>query len=186
MLVKITKSLSLTAFNNELSLKKVGKTKQMLQLNLIRHAKTEPQSKSGRDFDRELLPKGRKQAELLAAFLQENGIQLGNVFCSTAARTKETATFITETTACHIDFFDELYLASCSELKQFIAQQNGKTITIIGHNEGISELASMLCGELYVLQTAGFVQLQFELEDWALISQDTALITTRFRPEVLL
>jgi phosphohistidine phosphatase len=158
----------------------------MLQLNLIRHAKTEPQSKSGRDFDRELLPKGRKQAELLAAFLQENGIQLGNVFCSTAARTKETAAFITETTACHIDFFDELYLASCSELKQFIAQQNGKTITIIGHNEGISELASMLCGELCILQTAGFIQLQFELEDWALISQETGIVTTRFRPEVLL
>ena len=62
----------------------------MLQLNLIRHAKTETQSNSGRDFDRELMPKGREQAEILAAFLQENGIQLGNVFCSTAARTKET------------------------------------------------------------------------------------------------
>jgi phosphohistidine phosphatase len=158
----------------------------MLQLNLIRHAKTEPQSKSGRDFDRELLPKGRKQAELLAVFLQDNGIQLGNVFCSTASRTKETAAFITKTTACHIDYFNELYLASHSELKQFIAQQNGQTITIIGHNEGISELASMLCGELYVLQTAGFIQLQIELEDWAQISQETALITTRFRPEVLL
>jgi phosphohistidine phosphatase len=158
----------------------------MLQLNLIRHAKTEPQSKSGRDFDRELLPKGRKQAELLAAFLQENGIQLGNVFCSTAARTKETAAFITDTTTCHVDYFDELYLASFSELKQFIAQQNGQTITIIGHNEGISELASMLSGELCVLQTAGFIQLQIELEDWGLLSQETAIITTRFRPEVLL
>lgn len=158
----------------------------MLQLNLIRHAKTETQSNSGRDFDRELLPKGRKQAEILAAFLQENGIQLGNIFCSTAARTKETAAFITDTTACHIDFFDELYLASCSEIKQFIAQQNDQTITIIGHNEGISELASILSGELCVLQTAGFIQLQIELEDWALLSQETALITTRFRPEVLL
>jgi phosphohistidine phosphatase len=158
----------------------------MLQLNLIRHAKTETQSNSGRDFDRELMPKGREQAEILAAFLQENGIQLGNVFCSTAARTKETAAFITDTTVCHIDFFDELYLASCSELKQFIAQQNDQTITIIGHNEGISELASILSGELCVLQTAGFIQLQIELEDWALLSQETALITTRFRPEVLL
>ena len=158
----------------------------MLQLNFIRHAKTEPQSKSGRDFDRELLPKGRKQAELLAAFLQENGIQLGNVFCSTAARTKETFALISRTIACHVDFFEELYLASHSELKQFIENQKGDTITIIGHNEGISELASMLCGELYVLQTAGFIQLQFELEDWAHISYDTAIVTTRFRPEVLL
>ena len=164
----------------------VGKNKQMLQLNLIRHAKTEPQSKSGRDFDRELLPKGRKQAELLAAFLQENDIKLGNVFCSTAARTKETAAFITKTIACHVEFFEELYLASHSELKQFIENQKGDTITIIGHNEGISELATLLNGELLLLQTAGIIQLQFELDEWAAIGQDTGIIAARFRPEVLL
>lgn len=157
----------------------------MLQLNLIRHAKTDPQSKSGLDFDRELLPKGKKQAELLADFLQNNDIQLGNVFCSTAARTKETAACITKTTNCLVVFFDELYLSSATELKQFIENQENKTITIIGHNEGISELACILSGELLLLQTAGFVQVQFELDDWKQLSQGTGIVTTRFRPEVL-
>ena len=156
----------------------------MLQLNLIRHAKTEPQSKSGRDFDRELLPKGRKQAELLAAFLQDSSVQLGNVYCSTATRTKGTVALISRTIACHVDFFEELYLASHSELKQFIENQKGDTITIIGHNEGISELASMLSGELCILQTAGFIQLQFEVENWNQLIQGTGIITARFRPEV--
>lgn len=158
----------------------------MLQLNLIRHAKTESRSKSGHDFDRELLPTGRKQAKLLAEYLQDNCIELGNVFCSTAIRTTETARFISKTTACHLDFTDDLYLASHSELKQFLAKQKGLTITIIGHNEGISELASILSGELFILQTSGFIQMHFELEEWEQISQGTAMVTTRFRPEVLL
>jgi phosphohistidine phosphatase len=156
----------------------------MLQLNLIRHAKTEPQSKSGRDFDRELLPKGQKQSALLASFLNESAANLGDIICSTAVRTTQTSRILFPERTQGIVFLKALYLAEAEQIKQLIAAQTNSTLTIIGHNEGLSDLASLLSGEQIHLQTAGFIQLQFELEDWNQLIQGTGIITIRFRPEV--
>ena len=156
----------------------------MLQLNLIRHAKTEPQSKSGRDFDRELLPKGQKQSALLAAFLNESAANLGEIICSTAVRTTQTSRILFPERTQGIVFLKALYLAEAEQIKQLIAAQTTSTLTIIGHNEGLSDLASLLSGEQIHLQTAGFIQLQFELENWNQLIQGTGIITIRFRPEV--
>lgn len=155
----------------------------MLQLNLIRHAKTDPYAESGNDFDRKLLPKGQKQSALLAAFLNESAANLGDVICSTAVRTTQTSRILFPERTQGIVFLKALYLAEAEQIKQLIATQTTPTLTIIGHNEGLSDLASLLSGEQIHLQTAGFIQLQFELEDWNQLIQGTGIITARFRPE---
>lgn len=158
----------------------------MLKLNLIRHAKTNQESPTGRDFDRELLPKGIIQANMLAVYLASNAIDLGTVLCSGAKRTRQTWHILEqhlfpETKA---SYKDDLYLANYPTMMLFIQEQTSKTITLIGHNEGISELASYLSGKDIHLKTGGFIQLSGNFENWEELIRDSMELVDQYRPEV--
>ena len=84
----------------------------MKKLHLLRHAKTEQNSISGRDFDRELRTSGVQQANQIGERLasQIEGIP---VICSSAKRTKQTLELIKNHTSLEkITYLDSLYLAS--------------------------------------------------------------------------
>ena len=60
------------------------------------------------------------------------------------------------------NFFDELYLVGKDDLMTFISnREEAKEILIIGHNFGISELASYYTGKQILLKTGGFVSIDF-------------------------
>lgn len=158
----------------------------MLKLNLIRHAKTNQESPTGRDFDRELLPKGIIQANMLAVYLDSNAIDLGTVLCSGAKRTRQTWSILEQ----HVfpeakaSYTDDLYLANYPTMMACIQEQTSKTITLIGHNEGISELASYLSGKDIHLKTCGFVQLSGNFDNWEELIRDSMELVDQHRPEV--
>jgi phosphohistidine phosphatase len=158
----------------------------MLKLNLIRHAKTNQESPTGRDFDRELLPKGIMQANMLAVYLDSNAIDLGTVLCSGAKRTRQTWHILEQHVfpGAKASFSEDLYLANYPTMMSCIQEQTTKTITVIGHNEGISELASYLSGQTGHLKTCGFIQLTAELDNWDQLIRDSMSIADQFRPEV--
>ena len=62
----------------------------MLTLHLLRHAKTNQLSPTGKDFDRELLPKGIKQCAEMKTFLSNESIHIDQILCSKAKRTLQT------------------------------------------------------------------------------------------------
>jgi phosphohistidine phosphatase len=156
-----------------------------LQLHLIRHAKTEKISKSGSDFDRVLLPKGIKQAKVLANYL-EGKQNFDLVIYSAAKRTLETKNILNE----KLNFQSSvetraLYLANEMEILNMICQQNNpKNIWIIGHNEGISELASYLTGLPVHMKTSAYVSLTPSIDHWSYLTSNCCLISDAFRPEV--
>lgn len=160
----------------------------MLVLHLIRHAKTRQQSSTGKDKDRELLEKGIAQANLLGHYIQSHHIELGKMLCSSAMRTRQTKSVICQHLAeqCRIDYRDELYLASREEMMLELELETEKTITIIGHNEGISDLASYFSDELIQLRTAELISMTFPFDDWKMVSRGTGTIVLRYRPEVFL
>lgn len=160
----------------------------MLTLNIIRHAKTNQISASGRDFDRELLEKGIAQANVLGVYLRDNHIKLGKVCCSSAKRTHSTFEIIRKHTSLYEKFqMDEkLYLASQLLLFEYVAEQKDTTLTLIGHNEGISQLVSYFTEEECELRTAEYISLSFPFDEWDHISRGTAIIQMRYRPEVFL
>lgn len=162
----------------------------MLTLNLIRHAKTNQVSPTGSDFDRALLDKGVSQANVLGNYLRTHHIALGKIICSSATRTQQTRSIICQHQyeSCDYEFSKKLYLSSHAQILDVIGQ-SGKgesTVTIIGHNEGISELASYLSGEFIHLRTAEMISLTFPFESWDYLVRGTGVIIFQYRPEVFL
>lgn len=160
----------------------------MLTLQLIRHAKTLQSSSSGRDADRELMDKGIAQANLLGHYIEAHHIEMGKILCSAATRTRQTHSIISRQTAepCETEFRQSLYLASMDQLLQELKHEKAKKITLIGHNEGISELASFCSDEHLDMRTAELITLSFPFESWDFLSRGTGIISLRYRPEVFL
>lgn len=161
---------------------------KMLRLQLIRHAKTNQMSATGKDFDRELLEKGIVQANFLGHAIAEKQLALGKILCSSAARTQQTASIIRQhlTQTWDIHFDPSLYLAHHMELFAVLMEQKEAVITLIGHNEGLSDLASYLVDEHIHLRTGELLCLHINLEKWEQLSRATATVVDRYRPEVYL
>jgi len=147
----------------------------------LRHAKTEKVSASGKDFDRELAPRGLRQCASLSEYLKN--LSIASVVCSSALRTRQTCEFSTSGLAKDTLFIDSLYLADLSEWKS-ILENHGKHDTLfIGHNEGISEIVSWLTEQEIILPTAALVTVEFLGSDLSHLGPGTALSKGYFRPE---
>lgn len=158
----------------------------MKNLYILRHAKTNQLSKTGRDYDRELLPKGIAQIQLLQPFLETVGMSdATKIYVSAAKRTRQTFAGIKEQFLKNeFSFHEELYLASKNELLHFLWNLDTKEdVFFIGHNEGISELASYFLDEYVELATAEFIHLQFDCETWAETSRGLATKKSQFHPK---
>jgi phosphohistidine phosphatase len=88
-----------------------------VNLHVLRHAKTNQNSPTGRDFDRELLPRGYEQLIELQAEIAAKKLSISLVFCSSAKRTRQTLTQIEELFPnATISFHDDLYPVSYTHL----------------------------------------------------------------------
>ncbi len=156
-----------------------------LNLFLIRHAKTAQKSQTGLDADRNLTIKGICQANMLGYFLSQYLPDDCCFLVSNANRTQQTAAILQNyvTPIKKIDAFN-LYLSSAHELFKTIENQSQNNIVLVGHNDGISELATYLSGNEIQLKTAAFIHLEFEFENWKFITKATGNIKYHFRPEV--
>jgi phosphohistidine phosphatase len=152
-------------------------------IHFLRHAKTNQLSPSGRDYDRELLPRGYEQLKEFREYVSLKLLHIEHIYCSSAMRTRQTLNEITDLfPKASISFHEDLYLASWSELLQFITQKNEKqTLLVIGHNEGLSDLVSYLNNTDIHLKTCGYIQLSFPFEHSGYISAGTGSIIETFR-----
>lgn len=157
-----------------------------MNLFLIRHAKTEKTAISGKDFDRKLAENGLLQVEKLNEFISQFDFNKVDIWCSEAIRTKQTLSFIdTHFPSTNIEFKNELYLASAKEIKELIWNTDSdKDLLIIGHNEGISEIATYFLGEDIHLKTATFIQISFEAKSRQEWSAGLGKIQIVFRPHI--
>lgn len=154
-----------------------------MQLHLLRHAKTNQVSPTGKDFDRELLPRALEQITELKQYFATRPIAPKYILCSTAKRTRQT---LAELQAlwpnAQMLFKDELYLASKKEiLSEICALHTPEEILVVGHNEGLSELAIYLSDQAIWLKTCGLVSLEFPFESSAYCSENTGKLIWAFR-----
>ena len=157
-----------------------------MKLHLLRHAKTEKQAISGRDFDRSLMEKGFRQSKEIAKFLENKNWNNTLLFCSEAKRTRETFAEIQKRNSFNeVSFHQNLYLAENKELLDFIWKLNSKEdLFIVGHNNGLSDLASYFCGEEIHLKTCTYLCISFDAEFSAEWSRETGIFVETYRPEV--
>jgi phosphohistidine phosphatase len=157
-----------------------------MKLHLLRHAKTEPFSDSGKDFDRKLMKKGILQAENIAHYFKSKNFHPTHIYCSDAARTRQTIKIVKEgnefTT---VKYLDKLYLAESPQLLSFIwEEKHNEELLIIGHNNGLSDLASYFTGEFIDLSTCEYICISFEISSWEETSKGNGTITERYHPKI--
>ncbi|MEM7053817.1 MAG: histidine phosphatase family protein [Pseudomonadota bacterium] len=139
-----------------------------LHLLLIRHAKAEPHSTSGRDFDRALSRKGQHQAEALNTWLlrrlQDEKASAWSARYSPALRTRQTAR-----AALHgldeIDYQadERIWNADATALtavfKDCAREKFG--IILVGHNPGMEQLLRQFTGQLRPVATGSVSEIAF-------------------------
>ena len=120
----------------------------MARLLVLRHGKTEAVSASGRDFDRDLVPRGRRNSADMGELLRRGAPLPDVVLASPAARTRQTAECVLSTLAPGTApvFDDRIYGGSAATLLEAVVQHAGSASTalLIGHNPGMILLVRML------------------------------------------
>ena len=118
---------------------------------LLRHAKSAWGQPGLDDHERPLNRRGERAAEAMADHIVRNAPRPDLILCSTAVRTRQTlAPLVHRLTvpAPPIALERALYLASDDTLLErlrVLSEEIG-TVLLIGHNEGIGELAEALAG----------------------------------------
>jgi len=116
----------------------------MKRLILMRHAKTEPWYQGTDDEGRALLPRGQRDAVLVADELKRRDWHPDQVLLSSARRTRETWNAMKpQLPNAQHQVREDLYLAGTSGLEDAINEYQGtSSLMLIGHNPGIHDLAA--------------------------------------------
>lgn len=145
------------------------------QLILLRHAKTEPFSENGVDFSRKLTDRGWADIMLTGKQLRPLADSVQHVFCSTAARARQTYEGITSYLPANVEvtYTDAIYLASQPDLFALINEfpDTADYIMMVGHNPGFHELTQSLSGGmLATFPTTTAAVLNSDIAQWKDIS----------------
>lgn len=152
-------------------------------LTLFRHAKTERESATGRDFDRRLNERGRGDAARMGGEIQALGLNFELVLCSPASRAAETA----ELAGLSPRYDERIYDASAGQLFD-IAREAGPSIgrlMMIGHNPGFENLASMLTGKSVDMPTGSLVEIEFPVGSWKEVARGSGRLVRFVKPKEL-
>ena len=148
--------------------KQISHSRVTLNLYLLRHAKSSWESYED-DYDRVLSERGRNDACTLGEYLHKNNINFENTLCSSSQRTRETISIINKVSPHSIDevnYLDSLYHASSNKIKEIVQNCSNKSLLIVGHNPGVSELISNLLKSNFIdYPTCVFAQFNLTSDD---------------------
>jgi phosphohistidine phosphatase len=157
----------------------------MRSLTLLRHAKTERDSPTGRDQDRQLTERGRRDAERLGAEIQALGLGYDGVFASPARRSVETV----ECVASLSPTYDErIYNASIADLLEVVrsAPADVRRLMLVGHNPGFEQLAALLApGSIADMPTCTLAEIELPIDDWRELEPGAGRIVRFIDPKEL-
>ena len=155
----------------------------MRRLMLLRHAKTENDAPSGRDQDRRLDDRGRRDAAEIGGWIGRHPPFPDCVLVSTAVRAHQTWEIAWEAMKDlvpqpQVELLPEIYGADPAQLLQAIRMASAadpQRLMVVGHNPGMHELALALAGSGDAagrkaladnLPTSGLAVFDFAVDDW--------------------
>ena len=156
----------------------------MRRLMLLRHAKTEHDAPSGRDQDRRLDNRGRRDAAEIGGWIGRHPPFPDIVLVSHAIRAHQTWEVAWEAMKDLVpepvvEIMPELYGADAAVLLRIIrnaSEADPQRLMLVGHNPGMHELALALTGSGDAagrkaladnLPTSGLAIFDFAIDDWA-------------------
>ena len=137
----------------------------MKSQSLYRHAKTEKDSSTGRDFDRALTDRGQSDAARVGAEMRDLGLSFDLVLASPARRAVET---VAGAKVASPSFDERIYDASTGQLLKIVqgVADGVERLLLVGHNPGFEELASMLAGKPIGLSAGALVEIELPIDSW--------------------
>jgi phosphohistidine phosphatase len=156
----------------------------MRRLMLLRHSKTENEAPSGRDRDRRLDDRGRRDAAEIGGWISRHPPFPDSVLVSPATRAYQTWEIVREAmkelaAKPLVELVPELYGANPSHLLHAIRAASAgdpRRLMVVGHNPGMHELALALASSGDAagrkaladnLPTSGLAVFDFSVDDWA-------------------
>lgn len=155
----------------------------MKSLTLFRHAKTERDSTSGRDFDRRLIERGQDDSKRMGEEFRTLGLEFDLVLSSPAARAAETAELAGLTSR----FDERIYDAASSELLAIVQSADSEIdrLAMVGHNPGFERLASRLIGQIVEMPTGSLVEVEIPVDRWAEVEDGNGRLVRFIKPKEL-
>ncbi len=147
--------------------------KVLRRVTLVRHAKSSWDTPGQADHDRPLNERGKRNAPMMGKRLLARGARPSLILTSTAKRARETAKIIAFQINYPREFIHseaDLYLATPEKILSVIAAQddNFHDLLVVGHNPGMTELATRLSGRpIGNLPTAGVICVDVKLAGWS-------------------
>src|SRR5829696_9489472 len=121
----------------------------MLELIVMRHAKSDLPGKALGDFDRALSKRGKSDAPRMGRELARRGLIPEKVLCSPARRTRESLKLVLEEMAASpaVVYDETLYTFGDGRayLKRMGQEKDGAPLMLMGHNPPVQNLAVRLC-----------------------------------------
>ncbi len=153
----------------------------------MRHAKSSWRDASLEDHERPLSGRGRRACRQMAKLLSDQEMMPDFILASTAARAVETANLLIENSGFDgsLELMRRLYLAEPSGYLDVLTEvpEGTETVLIIGHNPGISDLASELTGEEVDMPTAAIAKISVEEPELCQVcSSSRGRLLAFFRP----
>ena len=143
----------------------------MRTLILMRHAKSDWSSPQQADHERPLNARGRRAALAMADHLIKQAIQVDVILVSSAVRAQQTIELMRGAwgQAAVLWTVPSLYLASPQEIARHIhgLHDSWSRAMVVGHNPGISQLASQVGRREVELPTAAIALFRSDGETWA-------------------
>lgn len=168
----------------------------MIELMLLRHAKSSWSDTEMPDMDRPLSKRGKQAAQAMGRLLAAKGPIPGLVLCSPARRARDTWKIVSEElkSAPRVLVDDAIYdFGNGGKLLECIRARGGKVpvLMAVGHNPSMERLAQRLVSEgdhkLRQLMekkypTAALAVIGFDLQDWSGLEDGTGTLQRFVRP----
>ncbi len=166
----------------------------MARLLILRHGKTELVSDTGRDFDRKLVERGKRNCTDMARYIKGHLTIPDIVLVSAAARTIESAEWVMKEWTKQPEYIvdERIYNASSETLFDLIHEHAGaaSTAMIIGHNPGMILLCHDLMAEdgnqagqdINDFPTATLADMVFDLDQFKDLERESGKLLSLIRP----
>ena len=154
----------------------------MKNLILVRHAKSSWDGPVN-DKDRRISSVGMKDAHSIASIALKYLPNKFIILSSSAKRATETATIFAQNWMFPIEsiiFMEDLYTFDENQLEQTIKSFNNdyENVILFGHNAAITNFVNKF-GDILIdnVPTSGFVSINFDCENWKVVSNGTTVKT---------
>lgn len=161
----------------------------MLQLLVMRHAKSNWAGNFSEDHDRPLAPRGVKAATMVGRFLAASGHGPDTVIASTAVRAHDTVERAMEAGkfSCPVISTRDLYGTHPSAALEIVADRAElPRLLVVGHEPTWSGLVSLLTGGGRVrLPTAAVACIEFPVDEWRDVTVGSGQLRWLVTPRLL-